>query len=77
MNHDQRTLVCGWSDVPDGVFVRHENACALVWEGALHPWDAGYGTAVRRPTRGDATVLTPACTVAVIRAGYVPQVGVR
>ena len=41
----------------------------------LVPWlpvAAGYGPPVERPTRGDATVLSPSVTVDVLAAGYVP-----
>ena len=43
---------------------------------AVVPWtlEAGYLERARRPSRGDATVLTPATTVDAIRAGYEVQV---
>ena len=46
---------------------------ALVLGDRLAPWSpAGYGRALDRPERGDATVLTPACTVDVLAHGYAP-----
>jgi len=57
--------------LPDGVFLRAEDGPALIWRGALLPWRAagGYGPARALP-RGLAEILTPAPSVAVLRAGY-------
>jgi hypothetical protein len=46
---------------------------ALVLADRLLPWSpAGYGSPRARPTRGDATVLTPRATVDVLAHGYDP-----
>ena len=65
-----------WADLPSGVFVDRDGAAALVLDTGLHPWssEAGYGSRVEsRPRSGLATVITPAATVAALRAGYRPQ----
>jgi hypothetical protein len=57
--------------LPDGVFVDHGGP-HLVRGAGLWPYaPAGYGTPVAR-FEGEVTVLTPAPTVAVLRAGYRP-----
>lgn len=64
-----------WRDVPAGAFALVAGAPALVLDDRLVPWSAdGYGAPIDRPAGGDATVLTPAATVAVIQAGYRPTV---
>lgn len=48
-------------------------APALVLETALRPWRiAGYGPALRRPSRGLVDTLTPPGIVAVLKSGYRP-----
>jgi hypothetical protein len=67
----QRTHRRSWSSLPTGAFVRTDDGPARVTPDALFPWFAGgYGEPRRRPTRGDATVLTPSCTVDVLLVGY-------
>ena len=65
-------------DLPDGVFVTLEGDDAtahLVWRGELLAWSpGGYRERRPRPAGVRVSVLTPASTVAVIRAGYVPGV---
>lgn len=69
----QRTHRAAWSSLPDGAFVLDDDTPLLVHDDALVPWTTeGYATPLRRPTQGDATVLTPAITVDVLRAGYEP-----
>lgn len=83
----QRTHARSWRDLPDGSFVALATdpaapaaaapvpTPALVLADRLVPWlpvAAGYGPPVERPTRGDATVLSPSVTVDVLAAGYVP-----
>jgi hypothetical protein len=47
----------------------------LVLGGEIVAWtEAGYSTRARRPAGGDATVITPPATVAVLRAGYPVQI---
>lgn len=63
-------------ELPDGVFVvlpEHESQAWLVLGEHLHPFTpAGYGSAISRPRGLEVEVLTPACTVEVLRAGYMP-----
>jgi hypothetical protein len=60
------------SALPDGSFVAGPGAPCLVLGESLLPYGpGGYGPALPRPG-GSATVLTPAPTVAVLRAGYRP-----
>lgn len=59
-------------DLPDGAMALIEGRPMLVWAGALRPWHRdGYRAALALP-RGAITVLTPAATLAVLRAGYSP-----
>jgi hypothetical protein len=64
--------------LPDGVFVTLEGdgeTAWLLWQGELLAWSPG-GYRVRRPRPAGerVSVLTPASTVAAIRAGFVPGV---
>jgi hypothetical protein len=63
-------------DLPDGVFVLLDEAPStplLVLGDRLLPWRAaGYASWRARPAAVGCRVLTPAPTVAVLRAGYVP-----
>ncbi len=67
--------------LPDGVFVvlyGQDTAACLLWQDQLHRWSHdGYGA--RRSIEADrlVTVLTPAATVAVLRAGYAAEVDPR
>ncbi len=60
--------------LPDGTFVLERGAPCLVLGGELRPWTpAGY--AERAPPAGiRATVITPPSLVAVLRAGWAPEV---
>jgi hypothetical protein len=64
-----------WAALPDGAYVLLDDGRAAAVDGdRLVPWTpAGVRAAVARPSRGDATVLTPSCTVDVLLAGFVPQ----
>jgi hypothetical protein len=76
----QRHHLRPWRDLPSGSFVLADEGPALVTADAVHPWTptpAGYGQPRPRPTRGDATVLTPAATVEVLRHGYDPALHPR
>jgi len=71
----QRRHVMAWSELPAGAFVAVDKIPALVLGDRLVPWSpTGYGAPIDRPTRGDAAVLTPPSTVAVLRHGYRPVV---
>ena len=62
------------ADLPDGAFVLLETP-HLVLGGELVEWTReGYGARRPRPVRGTVAVITPPCTVAVLRAGYPVQV---
>ncbi|HEY3883076.1 MAG TPA: hypothetical protein VGM12_31195 [Trebonia sp.] len=80
--HRERRLVDGarvtypaaLSELPDGVFVLHDDESWLVSDGGLHRWTpAGYADRIDQ-FDGPANVLTPRSTVATIRAGYRPLV---
>ena len=65
-----------WTSLPDGVFVRVDGRPELVVEDRVIPWTVdGYGRPRSRPTHGDVDVLTPPTSVAALRGGYRPQVG--
>lgn len=69
----QRTFEADLADLPDGTFIRATTGPALILGDRLLPWTPdGYGPPLRRPGTGRVTVLTPAPTVAVLRAGYRP-----
>jgi hypothetical protein len=80
--HGERRLVDGarvthpalLSELPDGVFIAHDDEFWLVSDGGLHRWTpAGYADRIDQ-FDGPAAVLTPRATVAAIRAGYRPLV---
>ncbi len=74
-SREQRLHRGAWADVPDGAFALDEGEPVLVRGSAVVPWSAaGYGPARRRPRSGEAVLLTPPTTLAVLREGYVPQV---
>lgn len=71
----QRRHPVPWRDVPAGAFVALDDGAFLVLPDRLVPWSGpGYGPALDRPRRGDAAVLTPPSTLAVLRVGYRPHV---
>jgi hypothetical protein len=74
----QRHHTRPWRDLPDGTYVEldgdGDGGPALVVGDRLVPWSPeGHGPPQARPARGDATVLTPRATVAVLAHGYVPE----
>ena len=77
-NVSKRTFSAKLSELPDGVLVLDQElgvAPLLVWGRQLLEWSPG-GYAKPKSFRKSATVqvLTPASTVAAIRAGYTPEV---
>jgi hypothetical protein len=66
-----------WRDVPAGAFVEVDGTPMLVTPDRLRPWsnDRGYAGVADRPAARDATVITPAVSVAAIIAGYELQIG--
>jgi hypothetical protein len=64
--------------LPDGVMVQlpgEEGIARLRWRGVYLKWSpAGYGRSKAVEEKTTVTVLTPACTVKVLGAGYVPEV---
>jgi hypothetical protein len=74
----KRCFIARLNELPDGVFVRHGdrgNVAHLVWGDGLLAWSAGgYTERLARPGALEVLVLTPASTVATIRAGYRPDV---
>ena len=64
-----------WPHLPDGAFVLVDGTPAVIVGRELVAWTpGGYGPPSERPLRGRATVITPPSTVAVLRAGYQPQI---
>jgi hypothetical protein len=63
--------------LPDGVFLldRDYGEPRLLWKGRLHRWTpAGYDGSLPALEGARLEVLTPPALVAVLRAGYVPDV---
>ncbi len=59
--------------LPNGTFILHNGSPHLIHGATLLQYSpAGYTTAQPRPAKENATVLTPACTVAVLAQGYLP-----
>lgn len=75
--HRRRVHPTMWSNLPVGTFVLVDDEPRLVLDDAVVPWTVrGYGARQRRPRGGTVDVLTPPTTVAALRAGYRPQLGV-
>jgi hypothetical protein len=73
--HRRRLHTRPWPSLPVGTFVLVDERPQLVLDDAVVPWTTdGYGAQRRRPSQGDATVLTPPSTVAVLQAGYEVQI---
>jgi hypothetical protein len=63
------------ANLPDGTFVRLDGKAWLVWGTELHEWsDSGYVARQPRRVRRKIDVLTPASIVAILAAGYRPEV---
>lgn len=73
--HRRRLHPMPWTSLPDGVFVMVDDVPRLVHDGDLVTWTVdGYGSRVLRPRAGEAAVITPPSTVAVLRSGYAVQI---
>ncbi len=60
-----------WPELPVGTFALLNDVPVRVDADRVTAWTAtGYGLPTARPTRGDAVVLTPTTTVAVLAGGY-------
>jgi hypothetical protein len=60
--------------LPDGTFVALEGMAWLLHAGKLHAWSwDGYAARRALPAAGMVVVLTPPSVVAVLRAGYRPE----
>lgn len=68
----KRAHPIAWRDLPVGAFVDLDGAPHLVLSDRLRPWSpqTGYARACERPSSGDARVLTPPASLAVLQAGY-------
>ncbi|HEY3542825.1 MAG TPA: hypothetical protein VGK79_09790 [Gaiellaceae bacterium] len=75
--HRRRLHRHPWRQLPDGTFVMLAGAPKLVVGDMVVAWTTeGYGRPEARPVSGDADVITPPSTVAVLRAGYPVQIDV-
>jgi hypothetical protein len=65
-----------WRGLPDGAFILNaQGAPHVVLGSQLVEWTRnGYGTRRPRPIRGEANVITPPSSVAVLRSGYPVQI---
>lgn len=71
----QRRHLQPWANLPDGTYVVVDDRPMMVCGDGLASWHAdtqGYAIDAVRPTNGTVQVLTPRCTVGVMRQGYSP-----
>jgi len=77
-NGVQRRFVARAGSLPDGTMVQlpaEEGIARLKWRGQYLKWSpGGYVRSQTAEENTTLTVLTPACTVKVLAAGYVPEV---
>jgi hypothetical protein len=72
---EKRTYREDLANQPDGAYVALEERAWLVWGNELLAWsDTGYADRRSRPVKGDVEVLTPAAIVAILAAGYRPEI---
>ncbi len=70
-----RVHEAAYDRLPDGAFVLHDDEPWLVLGDRLLRWTAaGYATALPRPARGKAKLITPPSLVEVLRADWQPVV---
>lgn len=73
--HRRRLHRRPWRELPDGAFVLVGDVPRLVLGDAVVEWtSSGYGRREARPAAGDADVITPPSTLAVLDAGYPVQI---
>jgi hypothetical protein len=76
-NGAQRRFTARAGGLPDGVMVQlpqEEGIARLKWRGQYLKWaPSGYGYPQTVEDGVTVTVLTPACTVKLLAAGYVPE----
>jgi hypothetical protein len=70
----KRTFTAELESLPDGTFVRVDGDPWVRAGGSLHRWTVDGYDQQMAVTSGDVEVLTPKCTVEVLRAGYQPDV---
>jgi hypothetical protein len=71
----QRHHDAALEDLPDGAFVLRAGTPRVVLGGELLTWTAaGYESRALRPERERAVLITPPSLVAVLRAGWAPDV---
>jgi hypothetical protein len=72
----KRTHALPWRDLPAGAYVEIDGAPHVVLDESVRPWSAqtGYEGRIARPTRGNATVLTPPLTLRAFANGYSVQI---
>jgi hypothetical protein len=69
------TYEAALDSLPDGCFVQIDDACYLLWKGALLLWSPeGYTKKHHRISGSKVIVLTPEPLVQCIRQGYLPAV---
>jgi hypothetical protein len=73
--HRRRFHQLEWTSLPDGTYVLVDDEPWLLRGDELVSWTLdGYGSRRARPRVGEATVITPPSTVAVLRSGYPVQI---
>jgi hypothetical protein len=71
----KRTYRANLADLPNGAFIVLAGQAWLVWGAQLLAWsDSGYGARRRRSPLHDVEVLNPPSIIAVLSAGYRPDV---
>jgi hypothetical protein len=71
----KRTYRDDLANLPDGTYVALDKKAWLVWGAHLHEWsDSGYLARQPRAAHRSVEVLTPAAIVAMLAAGYRPQI---
>ena len=73
--HRRRLHASEWAQLPDGAFVLVDDTPRLVLGDELVEWtQTGYRRRSRRPSHGEAQLITPPSTVGALRAGYRAQI---